>query len=210
MAVTSFVLGLVGWIVAGLGSLVGLILGIQSLRAIDRPGSGLHGRGLAIAGIVLGCLGTLFGVLVFAALLGSDVDEMGSNNFDEVLELQVGDCYDEESGFDGDPSQTFTAFVEPRACGDAHDAEVYALVFHPSGPETPYPGEGAVVNFAQRECAARFEDFVGSSYDNSSLDIFYLFPQKAVWTKLDDRRVVCSVYDVRGDKLVGSMRGSRR
>jgi hypothetical protein len=46
----------------GLGSLLGLIFGIVGLRQVGREGS--RGRGLAIAGVIMGGIGVLVGVLV--------------------------------------------------------------------------------------------------------------------------------------------------
>ena len=69
LAVTSLVLGLVqavGWIVFLLPGLVAAILaivfGFVSMNQIKR--SGENGRGLATAGVVLGFLGILGGLLV--------------------------------------------------------------------------------------------------------------------------------------------------
>ena len=45
---------LLGWWLVGLGSLAGIVLGIVSLRQINEANGWLKGRGLAIAGIVLG------------------------------------------------------------------------------------------------------------------------------------------------------------
>jgi predicted Ser/Thr protein kinase len=66
MAIASLVLGISGIFTAGLGAIVGIILGIVSLRAIRRSAGQLSGRGLAIAGIVVS--GTILFMIVF--LLG--------------------------------------------------------------------------------------------------------------------------------------------
>jgi branched-subunit amino acid permease len=79
MAVTSLVLGIL-WI-GGLGSLLALIFGIIGLRSIDQSEGAETGRGLAIAGIVLGAVGVGFIVLIVAvAFLGS----AASSKFDQV------------------------------------------------------------------------------------------------------------------------------
>jgi hypothetical protein len=70
-------------ITLGLGSLLGVIFGIMGLRQTRRDGSG--GRGLGIAGIVLGALGLIVGVLIIIGLVvggssGSSDSGNGSTN----------------------------------------------------------------------------------------------------------------------------------
>ena len=66
MAIASLVLGISGIFTAGLGSIVGIILGIIALRAIRKSAGQLKGRGLAVAGILVS--GTVLFIVVF--LLG--------------------------------------------------------------------------------------------------------------------------------------------
>ena len=67
MAIASLVLSLV-WL-CGLGSIVALILGFKANGEIKRAGGAQSGQGLAIAGIVLGFLGLLSGLVVLLAIL---------------------------------------------------------------------------------------------------------------------------------------------
>jgi hypothetical protein len=69
-AIVSLILGIV-W-VFGLGAILALIFGLIGLRQIERTGQG--GRGLAIAGIVLGGVG-IAGLVLFIVLaaIGSTV-----------------------------------------------------------------------------------------------------------------------------------------
>jgi hypothetical protein len=62
MAVASLVLGIL-WL-WGFGSLLALIFGIVGKNRIDASGGAEGGRGLAIAGIVLGIVGLVGAVLV--------------------------------------------------------------------------------------------------------------------------------------------------
>jgi len=59
LAVASLVLGIVGPCTVGLGSIIGLILGIVGLVKIGKSAGAMGGRGLAIAGIVVSGLGIL-------------------------------------------------------------------------------------------------------------------------------------------------------
>lgn len=66
MAVASLVLGILG--LCGITALAGLILGIISLREINRSGGRLSGQGLAIAGICVSGFMLLFSIPVMAGL----------------------------------------------------------------------------------------------------------------------------------------------
>lgn len=63
-AVASLVLGIL-WIF-WIGSILALIFGLIAKRQIDRSGGGQSGLGLAIAGIVLGCVGVATLLLTLA------------------------------------------------------------------------------------------------------------------------------------------------
>ena len=67
MAIASLVLGILGLLTCGVGSLVGLILGIVSLSAIKKSAGKLAGQGLAIAGIVVSAI--VLAVVPIIALL---------------------------------------------------------------------------------------------------------------------------------------------
>jgi len=65
-AVASLVLGIL-WIF-WIGSILALVFGLIAKRQIDESGGGQSGLGLAIAGIVLGCIGV--GTLLLALVFG--------------------------------------------------------------------------------------------------------------------------------------------
>lgn len=67
MAIAALVLGLAGIVTAGAAGILGLIFGIIGLRQISRTGDA--GKGMAIAGIVLGSLGILAFALVVIGVI---------------------------------------------------------------------------------------------------------------------------------------------
>lgn len=69
-AVASLVLGIL-WIF-WLGSVLALIFGFVAKSQIDGSGGRQSGGGLAIAGIVLGCIGV--GTLLLTLIFGADVN----------------------------------------------------------------------------------------------------------------------------------------
>lgn len=75
LAVASMVLGITGPVVCGIGAILALIFGLVALSQIKAaPGS--KGRGMAIAGIVLGSFWIAVGLLILIVALASG----GSSN----------------------------------------------------------------------------------------------------------------------------------
>ena len=70
-------MAIVGFVLAFLVSPVGLVLSIIGLQQTGQRHEG--GRGLAIAGIVIGALGTLFGILVVIGLIAADDSDTSSS-----------------------------------------------------------------------------------------------------------------------------------
>ena len=72
LAIASMVLGIAGWVLCaggGIGSLVGLILGIVAINQISKNPE-QEGRGMAIAGIILNAL-SLLGMIIFILIYGA-------------------------------------------------------------------------------------------------------------------------------------------
>jgi hypothetical protein len=66
-ATTSLVLGICGILLCPLVlSIPALVLGYQARSEIDASGGASGGRGMAVAGIVLGWIGLVFGLLIIA------------------------------------------------------------------------------------------------------------------------------------------------
>jgi len=77
LAIASLVLGIV-W-VYGIGSILALIFGYQAKAQIDRSGGRESGRGMAVAGIVLGWIGVAGFLLfiLFAAVASTSGSSFG-------------------------------------------------------------------------------------------------------------------------------------
>jgi hypothetical protein len=101
------------------------------------------------------------------------------------------------------------AAIEERTCTEPHDVEVAAVFDHPAGPDAEFPGTDAVDGYATDQCLLRFEDYVGTPYEASSLDVAFVAPGEDGWDA-GDRRIACVLYHVDFAPLTGPVRGSGR
>ncbi|MCX6898044.1 MAG: DUF4190 domain-containing protein [Verrucomicrobia bacterium] len=69
LAIWSLVLGILSFCGGCITGVPAIILGILALTKINKPPAALKGQGLAIAGLVTGAVGALFGTAVLAGLL---------------------------------------------------------------------------------------------------------------------------------------------
>ena len=118
MAIASLVLAVL-WI-GGLGSLLGLIFGIIALNKISKAQGRLGGKGISIAGTVIGALG----VLATAALIAVSVAVV--QNVDRHLTVPLGSVVRLDSNLNGGLSSIVATSVQVV----------------PPAPFVPSPGPG--------------------------------------------------------------------
>jgi len=111
-----------------------------------------------------------------------------------VFRLQVGNCVN--SGPNGISSPTVVA------CGQPHDAEVYAR-FALAGHN--WPGGAAIGAQARRGCTARLGGYLNPQLATTVLAESYVFPDQGAWNA-GERAVICEIRSTAG-KLTGSVRG---
>ncbi len=133
-------------------------------------------------------------LLVFAACDSGDVES--------VFELRPGDCFDDVIE-DGEFAEEY-ASLPMVDCDSPHDNEAYALYDMADGA---FPGLAAADDEAIVTCVPLFEDYVGSDYETSRLDIWWMIPTEDGWSE-GDREVACVLYDLDLNKLTGSMANS--
>lgn len=206
LAIASLATGIGGFCI-GLASPVAVGLGIAALTQIKRRGG--DGKGMAIAGLVLGGLGTigwlLYIVLIVVLGLTSDDDYSGSpqptSSYSTpstyVDDLAVGECFD-DSGEEDE--------VVRQPCADPHDGEIIAGVTLPDGP---YPGDKEIDKAGEQSCATAFGEYVGSTVKDTELEWDYWTPTRQLWAS-NDRLVVCAAYGPDFDQLTGTVKGTRR
>ena len=143
------------------------------------------------------------GFTVYGAVTDADRDSTGAiigEGSVDAFNVSVGDCFnDYAASVTGEVSS-----VPGVPCSEPHDNETYAVfdVTISTYPES----EDLMGEIAHNACVERFDTFVGRDYDSSSLDITTLFPTSQSWQQ-DDREVVCAVYDMEANPLVGSVQG---
>jgi len=119
----------------------------------------------------------------------------------DVMTIQEGDCFD-------DPDATDVVFsLDAIPCTQPHDNEVFAVASI-VGVWDDYPGQSAVDGYAYEQCSGGlFDDFVGTAYFDSTLDVFTLTPTPESWAQ-GDREIVCALYRLDFQKLTGTARNS--
>jgi len=118
---------------------------------------------------------------------------------DESTWLEVGDCFNEQA-------DEIVTDVPTVPCTDAHDYEVYANI---TIDRATYPGDDEVAKLADEGCLAPFTTYIGTAFENSSLDYSYYTPTLDGWNNHDDRGVTCIVFDPNG-KTTGTLLASAR
>ncbi|HEY3562658.1 MAG TPA: DUF4190 domain-containing protein [Kribbella sp.] len=200
VAIAALVCAL-GGIFIGLSAPVAIVLGIVALVQIGRRPQA--GKGMAIAGVVIGSLVSLGYALLIGLLIaiGTSEDDSGAPDPGAssayIDELEIGDCFDDTSSDDE---------VARRECPEQHDGELVAVVTLPDGT---YPGDKNIDKLADRACTPPFGTYVGKSRDESELYLAWWTPDKYTWNS-GDRRVFCVAYGPGNDKLTGSVKNSHR
>ena len=141
------------------------------------------------------------GFATYGAFTEADRDGSGAivgEGTVDAFQVRVGDCFNDSGTSEGEISD-----VPGVPCSDPHDNEAFAVI---ELTIDSYPEGDVMGELAQVSCLERFDAFVGRDYESSSLDFFTMYPSTESW-KQDDREVVCAVYDMETNKLVGSVQG---
>lgn len=125
------------------------------------------------------------------------------------FDLRAGQCYNEGSWFDEERERRIelTATV---ACDQPHQREVFFEAEFPAPNGAPFPGDVAMDEWSTEVCYGAFETFVGLEYELSRYEISFIHPTEATFEHEvgRHRRVTCVLFDLDGDELVGSARGT--
>lgn len=89
-------------------------------------------------------------------------------------------------------------------CAKEHTHELYAVVEY-KGSEV-FPGLAELDAYAQRECIARFEPYVGVSVFDSDLTFSWLVPTLNSWNNNDDTTIYCVLGMFDSSTMTGSVK----
>lgn len=129
----------------------------------------------------------------------ADDDDDGEET--SVFELEQGDCFTAT----GDQVETVTVV----GCEDAHIYEVFAVFDHEADEDEAYPGDEAILDYADTQCQPLFEDYVATDYQSSIYWITSVTPSDETWDEGDDREIVCTLkLGEEGEETAGSAEGT--
>ena len=121
----------------------------------------------------------------------------------DVMNVQTGDCFDDPGA---DEEVVFQLQAIP--CSEPHDNEVFAVESVAGVFGAAYPGRQALEEHAYEVCSGPiFDSYVGTTYLDSSLEVFTLTPTDDSWSE-GDRDFVCVLYNLDFTKLTHSARNS--
>jgi hypothetical protein len=199
LAISSLVLGLMMclWPAA-------LVLGITALVKMRRRPQ--RGRGLAIAGTVLGMVGmfgTVFGIAAGAihARLATSSGPFGTRvggTSGSSFAWQPGDCFTERR-LGGD-----LAARGLTSCDKPHYGEVF---FRTSLPGTVYPGTDAVMKQAGKLCSTSLHGYLSDPWARPySVVVSYIYPRNETEWERSKQTAVCFLREHSGANRTGSLR----
>lgn len=129
--------------------------------------------------------------------------DAGEGEETSVFDLEVGDCF-------GAESDTVESVLVVD-CEQPHTYEAYFVFDHEAGPDEEYPGDEAILDYADTECRAPFEEFVGKDYESSIWYITSVTPSAETWAT-GDREIICTLDQQDSDgeaiEVNGSAEGS--
>ena len=181
--------------------LLGAALGVAGLRQIKRRGQ--RGRGLAIAGVTLSTVGTLFvALMITLGVLG--VFHEGNTS---VENIKVGQCFDTVGSSLSDYSSGSgrrSTTVNVVSCDKSHDAEAFAVFTLDPSLGSYYPGVDQVARQSSEQCASYADQYLNGGQVPDSMGIFYYMPPKEAWDR-NERGVTC-FFGSRDGKVSGSVK----
>ncbi|HET8778031.1 MAG TPA: septum formation family protein [Candidatus Limnocylindria bacterium] len=140
-------------------------------------------------------------VAASATVLPSASADPGQGEETSVFDLEIGDCFDAS----GDQVDTVTILD----CDAPHTYEAFAIFDHEGGADAPYPGDEALLEYADSACQPYFEEYVGIAYPDSQYWITSVTPSRETWDEAGDREIVCTLkLGEAGDETTGSAEGS--
>jgi hypothetical protein len=149
----------------------------------------------------------MFGAIILAVAIGGYITSASRSSTGDITkggdlvsnDLRVGDCWDMK-----DPSAHTVDSVAAKPCAETHE---YEVIYIGAVPGDTYPTDDAFQAYVESACVPAFGAYIGKDYQDSGLDISWLYPDTDSWSS-GDRTVECSAYDPNDSKLTASVKGS--
>lgn len=122
----------------------------------------------------------------------------------DVFALRVGDCTIDDVGTADSEADESISSVKAVPCTEPHDNEFYAAF---NLEHETFPGAEIIETEAAAGCLEQFAPALGIDFENSVLEYSYMYPTIESWEQNNDREVICMVYHMEGEKLVGNAQG---
>lgn len=132
----------------------------------------------------------------------SETGEIVEGGNTDVFTLAVGDCIDDEAPAEGEEDGEEISNVPTVPCSEPHTWEVMENL---TMTDDEYPGQSATTAYADEQCLAVFEEFIGIAYDDSIHDFNYYTPTAAGWAG-GDRTINCLIGGV--EQTTGTLQGA--
>jgi len=163
------------------GTLVAIGLAIAVLVKGQRDGRN-HGRGMAIAALIISSLWILAFVVFFVLTVTGRIEfddsrrdpsgELTEEQTISPLSLREGDCVG--AGEIVELLREGQTEVTAVPCEEPHSGEVYSVFDLADGD---YPGDGEVARLSETGCVDAFRAFVGVRQARSIFDVTFLHPE---------------------------------
>jgi hypothetical protein len=187
-----------------LTAVISLILAARGARSIRLSMGRLKGNGQILAARILSVVNIAVSLLLIVVVAfnnnssqsptgGAGGQAIRGDAYDQVVQRGPGTCFDDLD----EPDVT--------ECSAPHEAEFYGNFQFPA---SDWPGDTAVADGGEERCVQGFEDYTGSSVDESTeLDVYTITPSRDGWNA-GDREVICVLTSLGEGKLTGSKRSS--
>lgn len=190
-------------------------IGLAIAVLVRSRGGGNHGKGRAIAALVISALIVAANVVYVVVILFGGVDTTERDSEGRVTDggtvtldrLRVGDCFDEPNldELATEDEGVASGAVDVVPCAESHRAEVFHRI-KVSGDD--FPGDAAIER-QTAECLPAFKEYVGKAYGRSTLEVAIYYPTSSSW-RFGDRTILCNLTKRDLSDITGSLRNSRR
>ncbi|MDD9888853.1 MAG: septum formation family protein [Gammaproteobacteria bacterium] len=163
-------------------------------------------KNVIVVVLVLIIVGLLGNAAINYSGNGNDSAQVADASVPSASSLNIGDCFNYNTMTNAEGVSAISG-ITAMACSAPHDNEIFSVSIV---DEEVFPGSDTLERLARSYCVENFAAFIGVAYGDSIFGISYLYPSEQSWTDEGERALQCSVFDLSGNKMMGSVRGVAR